>query len=67
MVHSKQETPDYFLKDNLTGEVYGIELPSVYLDDRSVPEKHMKPVSGTVEIPYDPAAIEARDQRWRGK
>ena len=58
VVDSKQETPDYFLKDSKTGEIYGIELTSVYLDDRSVPDEHMKEVNGWEEIPYDPTSIE---------
>ena len=57
VIYSKQETPDYFLKDSKTDEIYGIELTSVYLDDRSVPVEHMKPIDGWEEIPDDPAAI----------
>jgi hypothetical protein len=63
VVYSKQETPDYFLKDNVTGEICGIELTSVYLDDRRVPDEHMKPMHGWVEIPYDPSAIENHNSR----
>jgi hypothetical protein len=63
VVHSKQETPDYFLKDSMTGEVFGVELTSVYLDDRSVPDKHMKPINGSEEIPYDHAAIDLHNSR----
>lgn len=62
-VCSKQETPDYFLEDNKTGEIFGVELTSVYLDDRSVPDEHMKPINRIVEIPYDPAAIELHNSR----
>ena len=63
VVDSKQETPDYFLKDTKTGEIYGIELTSVYLDDRSVPDEHMKPIDGWAEIADDPRAIEKLNQR----
>jgi len=63
VVHSKQETPDYFLKDSATGEIFGVELTSVYLNDRSVPDEHMKPVNGLVEVPYDPDAIELYNSR----
>jgi len=62
-VESKQETPDYFLKDTENGEIYGIELTSVYLDDRSVPDEHMKPIEGWEEIPDDPTAIEKHNLR----
>ncbi|HLA05227.1 MAG TPA: hypothetical protein VJZ16_04505 [Syntrophales bacterium] len=63
VVYSKQETPDYFLKDSKTGEIYEIELTSVYLDDRSVPDEHMKPIDGWEEIPDDPTAIENHNLR----
>ena len=63
VVHSKRETPDYFLKDSTTGEIFGVELTSVYLDDRSVPNEHMKPTNGFVDIPYDPAVIELHNSR----
>jgi hypothetical protein len=63
VVYSKQETPDYFLKDNVAGDICGIELTLVYLDDRSVPDEHMKPIHGGVEIPYDPSAIENHNSR----
>ena len=63
MVDSKQETPDYFLKDSKTGEMYGVELTSVYLDDRSVPDEHMKPIDGWEEIPDAPRSIEKHNLR----
>jgi hypothetical protein len=63
VVHSKEETPDYFLKDIITGEIFGVELTSVYMNDRSVPDEHMKPIHGLVEIPYNPAAIEIYNSR----
>lgn len=37
----KHEKPDYIVKDTESGEMLGIELTSVYLDNRSVPEIHM--------------------------
>ena len=63
VVDSKRETPDYFLKDSNTDEIYGIELTSVYLDDRSVPDEHMKPIDGWEEIPEDPTVIEKHNLR----
>jgi hypothetical protein len=63
LVHSKQEKPDYFLKDSMTGEIFGVELTSVYLHDRSVPDGHMKPINGWVDISYGPAAIEIYNSR----
>ena len=52
-VVSKGETPDYVVKDKQSGEEYGIELTTVYQNDRSVPDVHMKDKKGVVEIPYD--------------
>lgn len=63
VVDSKQEKPDYFLKDHDTGKIYGIELTSIYLNDRSVPDQHMKPVDGWEEIPDDPMASENHNSR----
>jgi len=36
------EKPDYIVKDNKTNERFGVELTSVYLNDRSVPDVHMQ-------------------------
>jgi hypothetical protein len=62
-VDSKQENPDYFLKDVNTGEICGVELTSVYLDDHSVPDEHMKLSDGWEEIPYNPMLIEQHNLR----
>ncbi|MCK4819880.1 hypothetical protein KA005_29210 [bacterium] len=53
-VVSKSEKPDYILKDLYTGQTFGVELTSAYLNDRSVPEEHIPSHDGLVEIPYDP-------------
>lgn len=37
----KREKPDYFVKDMKTGEYFGVELTSVYLSDKSVPDEHI--------------------------
>ena len=58
VVESRREKPDYLLKDSESGEIVGVELTSVYLDDRSVPDEHMKQISGWERIPYDPGLIE---------
>ena len=55
-VVSKSEAPDYIVIDKQSGQEYGVELTSVYLNNRSVPDIHMKGDSGC--IPYDKAAIE---------
>lgn len=63
IVESKREKPDYFLKDPLTDEIIGVELTSVYLSDRSVPDEHMKVRPTGTEIPYEPQAIEDYKER----
>src|SRR6056297_3119016 len=60
---SKQETPDYLVKDKITGSVYGIEITSVYIDDRSVPDYHMKEINECVQIDYDEKLISKYMQR----
>jgi hypothetical protein len=41
IVTDEREKPDRIVKDELTGEKFGIELTSEYLNDRSVPDKHV--------------------------
>jgi hypothetical protein len=55
--------PDYVLKDVGTGEFFGVELISVYLDDRSVPDVHMKGCDGLEEISYAPDEVEEYKKR----
>lgn len=55
-VVKKYERPDYIVKDTESGQVYGIELTSVYLDNRSVPEIHMRH-EDIPEIIFDPGKI----------
>lgn len=62
-VLSKGETPDYVVKDTRSGEEYGIELTSVYHNDRSVPDVHMKDIKGVVDIPYNNDEIERYTKR----
>jgi hypothetical protein len=52
----RREKPDYFVKDVATRERFGVELTSVYLTDRSVPDEHIPPRPAhlfTSGIPYD--------------
>jgi hypothetical protein len=37
--------PDYIVQDAKTGENFGVELVSVYLGNRSVPDVHKKVIS----------------------
>ena len=52
-VVDKSEKPDYIVRDISSGEIFGIELTSVYKDDRSVPDEHIPSHEGMVDIPYD--------------
>lgn len=62
-VVSKEETPDYLVKDTNSGQEYGVELTAVYQNDRSVPDVHMKDEKGVVDIPYDKDEIEGYIKR----
>jgi len=42
VIESKGDSPDYIVRDPKTGDRFGVELTSVYLDDRSVPEEHIQ-------------------------
>jgi hypothetical protein len=57
----KIERPDYLVRDTKKQQLYGIELTSVYLSDRSVFEEHMHPVSQM--ILEDPDVIENYKKR----
>lgn len=65
-VVSKGESPDYVLREVQTGEEYGVELTSVYMDDRSVPDSHMRREEGLIGIPYDKEEIEKYTKRLVG-
>lgn len=55
-VIERREKPDYFVEDRKTGDRFGVELTSVYLSDRSVPDEHIPPIPEhlrTVGIPHD--------------
>ena len=56
-VVKKSEKPDYIVKDTSTGDIFGIELTSVYTDDHSVPDEHIPTHEGMVDIPYDPQEL----------
>jgi hypothetical protein len=47
VIESKGEKPDYVLRDEDSGIKIGVELTSVYLNNRSVPDEHI-PISKTV-------------------
>jgi hypothetical protein len=63
VVESKGEKPDYILRDTKSGELIGVELTAVYLDDRSVPDEHMKPSQGWETIQYSPELISLYKKR----
>jgi len=54
---SKAEAPDYIVCDRKTKRKYGVELTSVYKDDRSVPDHHMRSAEGLVSVPYSKEEI----------
>jgi len=58
-----REQPDYTLRDCETGQRFGVELTSVYLDNRSVPDVHMDDLDEMLDIPYDKEEM----KRYRGR
>ena len=58
----KRERPDFFVKDLTSGDVFGVELTSVYLSDDSVPKRHM-PDEEFKEIPWRREITEASGHR----
>jgi hypothetical protein len=62
----KGEKPDYIVRAAKTGQEYGVELTSVYLDDRSVADVHMCDDPDPVRIPDDKAELEAYRTRLVG-
>lgn len=63
----KGDKPDYVVRDVRTGQEYGVELTSVYLDDRSVPDIHMRDEPDPVWIPDDETQLEKYRSRLAGK
>ena len=55
------ERPDWIVRDVFSGELIGVELTSVYLDDRSVPDRHRR--GGERGIPYRTEEIAAYGRR----
>ena len=65
----RRERPDYFLKDVATGVHVGVELTSVYLSDRSVPDEHIPPKPAhlfNTGIAYDETELEKYKRRLLG-
>ena len=62
---SGRERPDFILEDTKTGECFGVELTSVYLSERSVPDAHIKNEASEeiLEIPYCEKTIEEYKKR----
>jgi len=62
----KSERPDFVVRETATGREFGVELTSVYFDDRSVPDVHKvdgHPADEPVPIPFDKNELERYQQR----
>lgn len=59
----KGESPDFIVKDIMTGDEFGVELTSTYLSDRSVPDLHRKLQNGLEHIPCDQNEIDQYKER----
>ena len=62
-IKAKREQPDYLLEDLETGDYFGVELTSVYLSDRSVPDTHIRKNNGVKSIPHNLHNIQKYKQR----
>ena len=49
-VFQKRDKPDYLIKDS-SGTILGVELSSVYMNDRTVVDEHLR--EDPTDIPYD--------------
>ena len=61
VVEEEGENPDRIVRDINTNEKFGIELTSVYLNDRSVPDIHMQEEGSF--IPFNQSEIEQYEKR----
>jgi len=52
VVETKHEKPDFKIRDTTTGNYYGVELTSVYIDDQSVPIDHIPTLLGKKIFEY---------------
>ena len=62
----RREKPDYIVRSKISGEDFGVELTSVYMNGRSVPDEHIPPIKEdlkTIGIPYDPQEVEEYKKR----
>ena len=66
-VDSKGDAPDYVVKDGATNEEFGVELTSVYLDDRSVPDVHKRNEERREIIPDDENTLDRYEKRLIAK
>lgn len=57
------DRPDCIVIDRATAEQFGVELTSVYSDDRSVPDEHMVRHAGLVHMPFDQGKLDRYEQR----
>jgi len=60
-VIDEREKPDRIVQDTETGEIFGVELTSEYLDDRSIPDRHES--YSAAYIPDNQQRIEAYEKR----
>ena len=61
IVVEEREKPDRIVQDEKTGEKFGIELTSEYLNDRSVPDRHMK--NDSANMPENHKNIDVYEKR----
>lgn len=65
-VLGRSEKPDFTVRETATGQEFSVELTSVYIDDRSVPDVHMadgEPADEPVLIPFEKTEFDRYQQR----
>lgn len=62
----KRERPDYLVRDTRSGELFGVELTAVYLDDSSAPAAHADVSTDAIVTRDDENIVDSCIQRLLG-
>lgn len=62
-VVEERDKPDFFVQQIGGGRSFGVELTSVYLDDRSVPDTHMNESFDWLNLQCDPERLALYETR----
>ena len=62
-VVEERDKPDFFVQEVGGNRRFGVEVTSVYLDDRSVPDAHMNDSFDWLNLEYDREQLELYERR----